>query len=625
MLLRTLGAVALWAALTTSAAWAQCAGPAGVPFNCQLGQTPQPSDIVLGGATTGTYVNHTVDWTWNQVFSAGLTFGLSASFGTVSASGAVSFPDGGTLGGTFVGSPTFSGNVSIVGSGNALSVTNQVQAFDYITGDNLQAPSSSALTALFNQAGHATGTVSGSGAWNQAGVSSDTANFSGATDNAGKLWNLQYNVSGTANGSRVGVWSQINPSSLSNALEILPLYAKISANSAMANSLLQPLATTVTVGASATNVGNTVNEMDYAALASAVGIKGALQITLSTGDVDQGVSADAGLFFSNANVASGSSAGMQAAIGLGNTDQAFPLGTDGYVINFLPQTANGGSGQNTGFIPAQATGGIHLQDIYFTGNSFDASGFSVTGQDVLSLGQLVVTPGASGVTIDTPLERLSSASISNGGTGSGGVGCYYAGDLVFDTYGNIFQVATVSGCQAASLAIKVRGYTASPPGSAVSMSGGSGTGLTVTETYAVASAINLGTTSASAVNIGNSSVTTTVNGTLAATTSKVNTTTNCASGASPAVCSGAVSGSSAVPTGTNPTLVVDTTAVTANSVILVTPDESLGTKLSVTCNGTITTQGPIAVTARSPGTSFTVEVDATVATNPVCFNWMIVN
>lgn len=103
------------------------------------------------------------------------------------------------------------------------------------------------------------------------------------------------------------------------------------------------------------------------------------------------------------------------------------------------------------------------------------------------------------------------------------------------------------------------------------------------------------------------------------------TTGNCTSGASPGVCGSAISGGGAVPTGSNPTLVVDTTAVTANSVILVTGDESLGTKLGVTCNTTITTVSPIVVTARTAGTSFTVQVDATVGTNPACFNWMIIN
>jgi hypothetical protein len=113
-----------------------------------------------------------------------------------------------------------------------------------------------------------------------------------------------------------------------------------------------------------------------------------------------------------------------------------------------------------------------------------------------------------------------------------------------------------------------------------------------------------------------------VNSTTATT---FDTATNCSSSASPAVCASAAAGSIAVPTGTNPTLEVDTSAVTANSQILLTVDESLGTKLSVTCNTTISTLAPAVVTARTAATSFTVEIGATVATNPVCLSYYIVN
>jgi hypothetical protein len=115
----------------------------------------------------------------------------------------------------------------------------------------------------------------------------------------------------------------------------------------------------------------------------------------------------------------------------------------------------------------------------------------------------------------------------------------------------------------------------------------------------------------------------TVTGTL--TVSAVATASNCSSSASPAVCGSAAAGSVAVPTGSNPTLVVDTSAVTVNSQILLTVDESLGTKLSVTCNTTIGTLSPAVVTARSAATSFTIEIGATVGTNPACLSYLIIN
>jgi hypothetical protein len=101
--------------------------------------------------------------------------------------------------------------------------------------------------------------------------------------------------------------------------------------------------------------------------------------------------------------------------------------------------------------------------------------------------------------------------------------------------------------------------------------------------------------------------------------------TNCSSSASPAVCGSAMAGSVAVPTGATPTLVVNTTAVTANSQIFLNIDEGLGTKLSVTCNTTLATLVQPVVTARTAATSFTIQVNATLAVNPACVSYMIVN
>lgn len=99
--------------------------------------------------------------------------------------------------------------------------------------------------------------------------------------------------------------------------------------------------------------------------------------------------------------------------------------------------------------------------------------------------------------------------------------------------------------------------------------------------------------------------------------------TNCTSATSPAVCSVAPAGSVAVPTGTNATLVVNTTAVTANSQVLLMYDSSLGTKLGVTCNTGI--PALYGVSARTAGTSFTISLPVIVATNPTCFSYLIIN
>lgn len=98
-----------------------------------------------------------------------------------------------------------------------------------------------------------------------------------------------------------------------------------------------------------------------------------------------------------------------------------------------------------------------------------------------------------------------------------------------------------------------------------------------------------------------------------------NTLSNCTSSASPSVCGSASSGAVSI---LNPatSVVVDTTAVTANSNIQVMFDSSLSTRLGVTC--TATNPG-YTITARSPGVSFTIT--ATPGANSACFTYWIVN
>lgn len=103
------------------------------------------------------------------------------------------------------------------------------------------------------------------------------------------------------------------------------------------------------------------------------------------------------------------------------------------------------------------------------------------------------------------------------------------------------------------------------------------------------------------------------------------TATKCANGASPAVCAAAPAGAVAIPTGTTVSLVVNTSAVTASSTINLTPDDSV-TIGGTTCNSTLATLvGGMAVTARTPGTSFTVTYNGTIAVNPLCVAYQIIN
>lgn len=100
------------------------------------------------------------------------------------------------------------------------------------------------------------------------------------------------------------------------------------------------------------------------------------------------------------------------------------------------------------------------------------------------------------------------------------------------------------------------------------------------------------------------------------------TTTNCADGAGAAACGSAAAGSFVIDAGAS-TVVVSTSAVTANSEIFVQYDSSLGTRLgSITCNVTVALPS---VTARTAGASFTVTVPAAPIANPACYSFHIIN
>jgi len=104
--------------------------------------------------------------------------------------------------------------------------------------------------------------------------------------------------------------------------------------------------------------------------------------------------------------------------------------------------------------------------------------------------------------------------------------------------------------------------------------------------------------------------------------SKYQSSTNCSSSASPAVCASASMGTVNIAAAAT-TITVNTTAVTANSEIMVVEDSSLGTKLGVTCNTTIART--YAVTARTAATSFVITASAAPVTNPACLSYWVMN
>lgn len=452
---------------------------------------------------------------WTNITAPSLPLAGGAITGALSVGGTTTLLAGGSLTGSFSGNPTFTGAGTAITVTNSMLVGVQVQAARFTTGANAFAIASTALTPLVFTSANVSGTVIGAGAWNVASISSDTADFSAAADNSGKIWNIQYNFGGTAKGARVGIWSQMNPVSLTNAQEVLPVSANITAGSAMAGSFLQPFSSAVNVQATASAVGSIGCEFDYTSAANVVGIKYGLQLALGTGDKFQGLSADAGLFLANANTA-GQSAGMANGIALGNTTQGFPIGSTGSVLSLLLQNANQGSGKNAQFIiPATGTGVDfrYLNTTIATGYSFRGAGFSVdgTGQGIFAQGLVIGRSGAN-YTIDVPSTFAVASVVPNLAgvpivtTGSS-IANYYPGDIVYGISNSNSQYQ-ITQCQVVSAAVTAGGSGGTNGAQVVTLVGGTGVAATINVTVtgnaitAIVSVATVGTYNTFPPNLG---------------------------------------------------------------------------------------------------------------------------
>lgn len=179
-------------------------------------------------------------------------------------------------------------------------------------------------------------------------------------------------------------------------------------------------------------------------------------------------------------------------------------------------------------------------------------------------------------------------------------------------------------------------------------SGGSGNGITLGATGAIANggaglfAFTASTDSTAAADVGLSRISAGVigvgtgsQGNVAGTiqSGAYQTGTNCAAvgtAANPSVasCTSAAAGSvSCATNASGGTCTVNTTAVTANSEIFLEQraDTTTGTRLGVTCNTTKDSNSTAPqITAVTAATSFTFQL-GTVATNPECFSYHIIN
>ena len=87
-------------------------------------------------------------------------------------------------------------------------------------------------------------------------------------------------------------------------------------------------------------------------------------------------------------------------------------------------------------------------------------------------------------------------------------------------------------------------------------------------------------------------------------------------------CGSAISGAVSIAASLT-SMPISTTAVTANSDILITENSALGPRLGITCN--VTTGRTYSISSITPGSGFVITTNAAPNTNPACLSFLIVN
>jgi hypothetical protein len=368
-----------------------------------------------------------------------------------------------------------------------LGVNGQVQANVFFTGGNTWAPANTALRPIIDSMGNLSGTVNGASSLQRFSVSSDTMDARLGDNACYSDLGIYHNVSGTANGGRQTIWTQLNVGALTNpSLQMNGINSSIFVTGNTNGAFCQPLSTHVAVMAGA-SAGSTGNEFLLSAAAgSAPGDKYFLQLTYGAGDTVAGsggaIDANVMLRFANANAAGSPGGGM--VFGLGNEGQGFPLNASGTIMGTTTQIANQGFARNMRFIPPQCASGIDFGHVYFTANAFRSPGFAVAGTGAVSVANAILAPTATGIALTAPNQIVTAAvAATGGGGGGGGVNDYYAGDILFDANGGQYRVATVASGGVATVTILTPGLAASPPANPITPTGGSGINCTLNLTW----------------------------------------------------------------------------------------------------------------------------------------------
>lgn len=379
-----------------------------------------------GGSLAGTFSG-------TPTFSGLHTFSAGASIA------------GGALSGTFTGAPTWNGAHTFTNQASAPAIT--------LTGNNTVLSNTNTIGWL-----HAQGFIAGTPSVSTNVVGIIASDVMEPTGQVPQLVNITHNLApngDTATGNRItfGVVQTAIGASVAggsythsgiNQAAQFTIFSDCNVGGTNAGSGAQGSNTTVGVTATLNTgatfyAGNAGMEIDTATCTGAsTASANSLLLVQTSNHQTQAVFEDNGLLIADQV---GVGAGRKVLIALGGAGAQWPLDvTQGAMIQ-------GRLGSNYPTKPADAIYGFDALQVGFPafnttarGGFLTSNGFAVDGVGAVQIGTAYATPSGTGLAIDCKgIVGTGTPTIGSGGTG------YLIGDIIFDPYGGIYKVTNQSG------------------------------------------------------------------------------------------------------------------------------------------------------------------------------------
>lgn len=216
--------------------------------------------------------------------------------------------------------------------------------------------------------------------------------------------------------------------------------------------------------------------------------KSNISVHWGVSDAVHGSVEDAGIIFTNSPTIARNTGGGKTMLQFGGYGQALPWDPDLAGTSIMQVGANLTLNLPNGWIPT-VTYGFDLWGLAFGTASFRASGITIDGAGQMPvLGPGAVTYSNNGLKLAVPNVRAVSATVAVGGSG------YHVGDIILDSMGTLWTVATLTGNAVATVTLKHTNYASAAPVNPVATQFGSGTGCTLNLTTATTGELNLSDT-----------------------------------------------------------------------------------------------------------------------------------